>query len=321
MKLNKRMPAMFLTVCALLMLLPAQAFAAGNVDLEQEVSLTIHNCYEEEGIPGAAFDLYLVSTVDHNGELKTTSDFADYTEALDIRGENSEAWIQMADTLEQAILSGELGELSPADSAVTGSDGSVSFPSDGNCLTPGLYLVMGSHTEMNGFVYSTSPFFVCLPRRSTEEDAWVYTVEANAKPEQKPLIADLRVMKIWKDDCHKAQRPKSISVQLVCDGEPYGDPVTLPQDGRWEYTWENLEMSHTWTVTEAKVDGYQEGKVQQEGNTFIITNTCDKPSTPSEPSLPQTGQLWWPVSILAAAGLLLIIVGLALRRRNTKHEK
>jgi len=32
--------------------------------------------------------------------------------------------------------------------------------------------------------------------------------------------------------------------------------------------------------------------------------------------LPQTGQLWWPVPVLAALGVVLVISGLLLRRRG-----
>ncbi len=65
------------------------------------------------------------------------------------------------------------------------------------------------------------------------------------------------------------------------------------------------------------------------------TPTSNKPSTPSTPNtpsqstpsspsssvvekLPQTGQLWWPVSLLAAAGLVLFIGGWKLNRREQK---
>lgn len=40
-----------------------------------------------------------------------------------------------------------------------------------------------------------------------------------------------------------------------------------------------------------------------------------EPSNPGEPKLPQTGVLWWPVPVLASAGLLFIIIGLIRRRR------
>ena len=46
----------------------------------------------------------------------------------------------------------------------------------------------------------------------------------------------------------------------------------------------------------------------------------DKPDKPDNPKLPQTGQYWWPVPMLIAAGLLLIIFGL-IRQRNEDYEK
>lgn len=39
------------------------------------------------------------------------------------------------------------------------------------------------------------------------------------------------------------------------------------------------------------------------------------PGVPGEPKLPQTGQLNWPVPVLAALGLGLIVAGLAMRRK------
>lgn len=231
MKTGKHITAVIFTVLVIF-LLPVQVLAAGKVDPDREISLTIRNRYGEEGISGVTFDLFLVSAMDQNGELQPTEDFEVYAEELDIRGVNDELWIQMAYTLEEDILSGMLGEIKPADSLMTGQEGSVSFPSGNQALVPGLYLVLGTHIEKDNYVYSTSPFFVCLPNRDAETDQWDYTVEANAKPDRKPVIGNLSVVKVWEDDCHKSQRPASISVQLVCDGQNYGDPVTLPYNGQ-----------------------------------------------------------------------------------------
>lgn len=52
-----------------------------------------------------------------------------------------------------------------------------------------------------------------------------------------------------------------------------------------------------------------------------MKNICDKPPRPGENYLPKTGQLWWPVCALSAAGLLLILIGLIRRRRNADYEK
>ena len=50
----------------------------------------------------------------------------------------------------------------------------------------------------------------------------------------------------------------------------------------------------------------------------ISTDTEPVETTTSEPTLPQTGQLWWPVPVLVVIGLTLIIVGLV-RSRSTEN--
>ena len=57
------------------------------------------------------------------------------------------------------------------------------------------------------------------------------------------------------------------------------------------------------------VPGYS-SSIRETGDTFILTNT------PERQKLPQTGLLWRPVPVLAAAGLLPLILGMLLRRKN-----
>ena len=46
----------------------------------------------------------------------------------------------------------------------------------------------------------------------------------------------------------------------------------------------------------------------------------DDPDLPLA-NLPQTGQLWWPVPLLTIAGVLLLILGAARRRRSAWDEE
>ena len=316
MKKMKRITAMLLCVLASFLLLPMQALAAGSIDLSHGCSLTITAAYDKTPVSGLGLDAYLIATVDECGELTVLDRYQDYAEDLDIRGRHDEAWQSMAQTLAREILLDP--DAKPDCSAVTDSDGAAVFPG----ISMGFYLIPGSTVEKDGYVYSTAPFFVMLPEQNLSSNTWNYVVAANAKPGREPVRADYEVIKVWQDDCHKEQRPESITISLICDGEVY-DTVTLPNDGAWRYTWENLDTNHQWTVTETPVAGYKTADVQQEGNTFLVTNTCDKPATPTQPgkpTLPQTGQLWWPVLVLIAAGLLLIVVGL-IRRRGATNEK
>ncbi|MGN0315707.1 MAG: Cna B-type domain-containing protein [Fusicatenibacter sp.] len=315
MKKYKSLTAILLCLAAV-MFLPVTALAAGSIDLNHSRSLKVTAVYDQEPISGMQFDAYLISTVDESGELTVLERYQDYADDLDIRGKNDESWQTMAQVLAREILLDT--DLKQDCSAVTDADGVAVFAD----LSMGLYLICGSTAEQDGYVYATSPFFVMLPEQDPGSDTWNYDVIARAKPEQEPVRADYEVIKVWKDDCHKDQRPKSITISLICDGEVY-DTITLPHDGAWNYAWEDLETNHQWTVTEQKEDGYQNPDVRQDGNTFIVTNTCSKPTTPvqpGKPSLPQTGQLWWPIPVLIAAGLLLIVIGL-IRRRGASDEK
>ena len=84
MKLYKRMAALFLSVAAVFLLIPAAASAAETIDLSRDVRLTIS--YQDGDVPivGAEFSIYLVADVDENGELTTTPAFRQFN--VDIRG-------------------------------------------------------------------------------------------------------------------------------------------------------------------------------------------------------------------------------------------
>lgn len=47
-----------------------------------------------------------------------------------------------------------------------------------------------------------------------------------------------------------------------------------------------------------------------------VPDVPDEPDEPDKPIIPQTGQLWWPVMVLAAIGLLFVIIGIGLRRKQ-----
>lgn len=87
--------------------------------------------------------------------------------------------------------------------------------------------------------------------------------------EQKPESVNVR--KVWVID-DGGERPDSVSVQLMRDGEPFGDLVTLSDANDWSHAWNDLESGHNWTVVELNVpDGFK-ATVSQSGDTFTIIN-------------------------------------------------
>lgn len=314
----KRYKKVFL-IMIMSLLFSRTVFAAGSISQSERVRLTIKALCGENAVTGMEFRGYRISDIEENGELRVTDRFAAYSEALDIRGKNDSAWSEMAAVLEQEIVK---------DTSVK-ADVTMKTDAQGSgCIediSMGLYLFVAEVVEQDEKIYSVAPFFVMLPEQDLQTNAWKYEITVNAKVQSETVRADFKVIKIWKDSCHESQRPKAIEIVLWCDGKEY-DKVTLLEKEGWQYIWHNLETGHKWTVTEKQQDGYAEPKIEREGYTFTVTNTCSKSNASSSTSpgssskLPQTGQLWWPVPFLICGGLLCIVIGLV-RRRRAEYEK
>lgn len=320
MKRSKRIGS-FLLCLLTTFLLPLAANAAGRIDPEQTLTLKVSFLDGKTPVVGASFSIYQIAEADEGGELTATETFQNYF--VNIRGKDDEAWKAQAMTLEGYVLR---DQIQPLDSGKTDEKGVVSFPTEGKTLTPGLYLVIGERHTQNGMRYDAAPFLVMLPAMNLETNTWLYTVETSVKFESFPTFSSSetvkrKVLKVWKDDGNADQRPSEIRVKLLRDGVVY-DTVTLNKENNWRYSWERLSSAYRWTVVEEDVNGYT-ASVTRDGITFVITNTYGEPSdlpekNPSS-SLPQTGQLWWPVPILLCAGLACVIVG-ALHFRRLKDE-
>lgn len=311
--MRKKLSALLIALL-ILASLPLTVYAAGPVEMGREVSLKLTYAYEELKLEGVEFDIYLLSTMDEVGELTPVPAFAAYEGMLDIRGKNDAAWYAAADALNIVVQTSD--SIQPTASAVTDAEGIAEFSDDGKTLTKGLYLVTATTHTLDGYIYSTKPFMVLLPARDAGTDAWRYSVSVAPKKDRLPVVADYTVKKEWEDYGEGKHRPKSITIYLYCDDELY-DKIKLPYEGNWSYTWEDLDTNHKWSVKEDKVNGYKDPKITREGNIFYVKNVLNKPK------LPQTGQLNWPVPVMAAAGLTLFAVGwvLCFGRRKESYAK
>lgn len=327
MKRIKKTGKYFFLLLAFL-LFPMAVFAAGSIDLNQEVKLNISYRDQNTLLAGAEFRLYQVATVDENGELTVTDSFRQYQ--VDIRGKNDEAWKTLASTLEGYVLR---DKITPADSGKTGQNGELTFPTSSKKLEQGLYLVLGQRHEQGSYRYDAAPFMVMLPSQNISDNTGQYEVNVSPKfdsskipekpdgkdPEESTTITR-KVLKVWDDAGSESKRPKEVIIQLLKNGAVY-DTVTLNQENNWRYSWSGLDDAYTWNVTEKEVTDYTV-TIQREGSTFVVTNTRSGGSTEKpgqDTKLPQTGVLWWPVPLLVCGGLLFLIIG-ALGQRKKKDE-
>lgn len=129
-------------------------------------------------------------------------------------------------------------------------------------------------------------------------------------------------------------------VHLWCDGEMY-DEVILSEDNEWTMEWDELPDGHDWIVSERRAFGYALS-LERVGSTYLMTNTFDEELYELDEEgvprgrkydedeeyeefgdevprgrLAQTGMLWWPVMLLASAGIVCCIVGFVLLQKRS----
>lgn len=329
----RKMLGCLLASLLLAALLPTAAVARGVINTTEPVSLTIQ--YPCRGI---TFRLYRVAEVSAYGEYTLTGDFQD--DPVTLKQPDQAGWRALAATLDGYAARDQRVPLATRE---TDADGRLTFSG----LEAGMYLVTWQKHTTDGYTYTPVPFLVSLPGLDGE-DNWIYDVTAGPKydREEAPVqpggeTVRRKVLKVWEDDGAEDERPESVTVQLLRNGKVY-DTVTLSGKNRWSYEWEGLNKDDTWQVVEAGVPEEYTVTVSREGITFVVTNTLteelpDEPTpegplpevpeenipdepVPQGPALPQTGVLWWPVPLLACAGMALFLVGWARRRSEECDE-
>ena len=194
-------------------------------------------------------------------------------------------------------------------------------------------------------------FALTLPTPEPEPDE-----PSTIIPDNGPTIS---IRKVWVEDTEE-DRPDSILVEIYHDEELY-DTVEVEEKYRWRTSYNIPERyeNDDWWVQEADVpEGYEDYIDETRDNVFVITNTyvgveeesseessepsvtpsepsvepsepssepsepTPEPEEPAEPTLPQTGQVWWPIIILLAGGAVLVAFG-AFRtmRGNSRHGR
>ena len=185
---------------------------------------------------------------------------------------------------------------------------------------PGLYLVSGTPVIIGGWAYSFQSFLTSVPTRNVD-DEWQYDVLSTIKLERSPALIDLECVKVWDDDNRGTYRPVQIEIHLMQDGQ-HIDTVILNSENNWHHIFKDLPADHVYTLNEVLgADVYYEPEYSIENGVYVITNRRTVTPTPTAP-IPETGQLWWPVPILAGAGMILFVIGWILHRKwSQEHEE
>lgn len=168
-----------------------------------------------------------------------------------------------------------------------GTDGKVTFSS----LKAGLYLIV--NTKAPRGYYRVNPFLVSTPMQ--EDGTWIYDVEAGPKMETaKPNRPDHSDDSDEPDEPKKPRRPDTPDAPVP---DHPGESVSPETD------------THPYATPDLPVD------------TFVLDAEAEKQQREEQRVLPQTGQLNWPVPVLAVSGMLLFAAGWVLKRGKEQDEK
>lgn len=285
-------------------------------------SLTLICKSEGESYTNVKWSIYKVAERQSDGKLALYGDFADYPVSLE---DTSVSGLQdAADTLENYAV---LDNLTPISSAITDENGKLVF----NGLGTGIYLISGEPWIVDNIRHLPSPMLI----EFSEGEEADLTVYPKFKLQEIPdTDVEYTVRKRWfGDENYLGDRPSNIKVEIFRNNELV-ETVILDETNNWQYKWIG-DPNFQWRVKETIVEKYSviyrfNDTIYYVDNSHYSTDGGNDNREPDSSSgsgssggttgsngnnrLPQTGQLWWPVPVLAFCGLLLISIGCRLNK-------
>ena len=281
-----------LCVTALLILTCSLTVFAQDFDPEKTgaISVTLTEQYDKEPIVGAQLCVYYVATVYRyaNGNLIYV-----YTDAFESSG------FAIDDPAIAIKLDAFVLEHNVSSVKITTDENGAATCKD---LALGLYFIRQTGA-VEGFAPCT-PFVVTVPGMNA--DGYVYEVNASPKTEVAKLTS-ITIKKVWNTDA-STEAADHVTVQLLRNGNVV-KTATLNAENNWQVTYTGMPESDAYSVKEVDVPKGFTATYKQNGYIFTVTNTS---------TLIQTGQLIWPIPVLAVGGMLFIAVGIMLLQKKRK---
>ena len=310
-----------LLVLMLLMSVLAGAVSAREIlDPNRKCSLTMtlmaqgRHETEKHPVVGAEITVAKVADIHFDGDGNETFYAAPAFAEIDFTQIRTSEDYKNPELMNTILGIAQKGEGVQAVAAQTSSQGRMRVSG----MPVGLYVVYMS--KQDDLHHTMKPYLVTLPF-SNEDGTKNYNVVANPKMDIEWPTIDIQVLKEWKKD-KEGDRPKSVIVELLCNGSVY-EEVELNKENNWSHTFTDLVADFTWKVQEKEVPAGYKSEVsemtQGENNTWKVTITNTKKAPP--PPLIQTGQLNWPVPVLAIGGVLLILFGWGMTHERKKEQE
>lgn len=269
----KRLSALLTAVC-MLCVLALTAYAEPLLDLTKTGSIGVTMRYEGQAVPGGSLTLYQVGDVQNkDGSYSFVLTDEFAASGADLAGVGS---ADLDADLARALAAYAADHDLKGWTQQIAGDGTAEFRE----VKPGLYLLV--QTEAAEGYNPASPFLVSMPM--LEEGKYIYEVDAAPKVELTPISTPGPT---------PTPTPTPgipfIPIIPIIPFWPTPTPVVTP----------TVPLEPAKPVISVDIEPAPEGPAAT--------------PRPAAPILPQTGQLNWPVPVLAAAGLGLFSVGWVLR--------
>ena len=281
------MTALLFLTCVLTV--SAEEFDPGKTG---SISVTLMEQYEQTPIADAELSVYYIATVGINTDGKLNYVYTDTFAQCGIALEDPELAAKL-----DAYLSDH-----PVTATKLRTDGEGNaFCTD---LPLGLYFIRQTEA-VEGFAPCV-PFLVTVPVVNGEN--YEYAVNASPKTEVAKLTS-ITIKKVWNTDA-STEAAESVTVELLRGGKVV-QTATLNKGNNWQITFTDMPESDAYSIQEVNVPKGFTATYKQNGYVFTVTNT---------PTLIQTGQLIWPIPVLAFLGVLLIALGSLLLQKKRKQN-
>ena len=287
--LNKIIKSLILIFCIFFgVTLKLNADNIIDFDKKGNIKVTLIENSENVVVEGAEITIYKVAdATEYNNNLKF--EYVDEIKSCDFNLEdleNSNATSEILKCITKDVLS---------ITKSTNDKGIVTFDN----LDLGLYIVTQSN-KVEGFSVIDS-FLVMIP--NVIDNEWIYDISALPKTDIYKGM-DHIINKVW--NTVNENLPHEILVNLYKNDEVI-ETVVLNEENNWSYTFEDIEASDEYYIKEVNVPKGYIDSYQIVDNVFTIINS-DK--------LPQTGQIFYPIVFLIISGVIFILIGIIILKRE-----
>ena len=285
-----------MTVCVAVLLIFACALTVCAEDFNPgktgTISVTLTEQYGKEPIVGAELSVYYVATVYKNEQGNLSYVYTDAFVNTDIALEDPELAVKLdAYLFENEVTATELRTDATGTAVLTD-------------LPLGLYFIRQTNAA-EGFAPCT-PFLVTVPVQNADD--YVYEVNASPKTEVAKLTS-ITIKKVWNTDA-STEAADQVTVQLLRNGNVV-ETAILNAQNNWQVTYADMPESDAYSIREIDIPKGFTATYSQKSYVFTVTNTS---------TLIHTGQLVWPIPVLAICGMALLAAGIALLQKKRKTD-